>query len=124
MGYQTSGLGPVGGQEWVPSTDIAAPAITATSGGSTPVGETGANTTARATVTVSAASGTLPTLDLYLMTCRTATGTFRQVAKFPQFVTTGTADLSVGGLDRYIRLDYVVGGTTPSFTFTISGELI
>lgn len=72
------------------------------------------------TLTVTAASGTNPTLDVTLET--TADGTnYYTVGSFTQKTGTATADAKVfGPVGSLSRWKWTIGGTTPSFTFSIS----
>lgn len=73
-----------------------------------------------ATITVSAASGTNPTLDAILQT--TADGTnYYTVGSFTQLTTTGTEAKVFSGLGSSSRWRWTIGGTdTPTFTFAIA----
>lgn len=75
-----------------------------------------------AELNITAASGTTPTLDAYLET-KTDTGDWYTVGSFPQ--QTDTAE-NVGrvfdGLGDQCRWAWTIGGTTPSFTFSIDAE--
>lgn len=102
---------------------FAAPGTVISATGSSGVLEIGDRGTARITVAVSAVAGSSPTLDIALMTCDTRAGTFRQVGTFTQITGTGSSRKSLGGCDRFIRLDYTIGGTgSPSLTVGIDGE--
>jgi len=72
---------------------------------------------------VTAASGTSPTLDIAVQTSYDGS-TWRAVASFTQATTTGTERKSFSGCDRFVRITYTLGGTTPSFTFSVSGEAV
>lgn len=73
------------------------------------------------TLTVSAASGTSPTLDVRLET--TVDGTnYYTVASFGQKTTTATEARAFGPLGDTCRWAWTIGGTSPSFTFAISTE--
>lgn len=85
--------------------------------------EVGPYTTARLALVCSARSGTTPTLDVTVETSFDGI-TWRAHGTFAQITATGTTRKSFGGLDRYVRVSWVVGGTTPSFTFSVSGELV
>lgn len=73
-----------------------------------------------ATLVVSAASGTTPTLDLTLET--TADGTnFYDVASFPQQTTTNAGVARIfGPVGSSCRWKWTIAGTTPSFTFAVT----
>lgn len=73
---------------------------------------------------VTAVSGTTPTLTVTVETSADSS-TWYTVASFVQRTAAGTERKSFPGLDRWARLTWTVGGTTPSFTFAItSGELV
>jgi hypothetical protein len=72
---------------------------------------------------VTAASGTTPSMTVTLEQSRDGS-TWRTVSSFAAKTTTGQEALSAGGLDRYIRVSWTISGTTPSFTFSVSGELV
>lgn len=74
-----------------------------------------------ATLTISAAGGTTPTLDVRLET--TVDGTnWHTVAAFPQKNATGTDAKPFVGLGEQCRWAWTIAGTTPSFTFAISAK--
>lgn len=72
---------------------------------------------------VTAASGTSPTLDVAVETSYDGS-TWRSVAAFAQKTAAGTERKSFSGCDRFVRITYTIGGTTPSFTFSVSGEAV
>ena len=100
--------------------------------------------TALIQVNVTVASGTTPTLDVYIDTSTDDTN-WINIAHFTQFITTGrryiqlsnntinsvsdidaTTDLAAGSVltgpwGSTIRVRWVITGTTPSFTFGITG---
>jgi len=80
----------------------------------------------RLTLNVTAASGTTPTLDVIVETSDDPTfaTNARTLMTFTQKTTTGTQRLSAAGMDRYIRPKATIGGTTPSFTFSLDGEAV
>lgn len=75
-----------------------------------------------AELNVTAVAGTDPTLDVTLET-KTDTGDWYTVGAFPQ--QTGIV-ANIGrvfdGLGEQIRWKWTIGGTTPSFTFSIDAE--
>ena len=92
--------------------------------GSSPVLEVGDRGSIRLTALIATVLGTNPTLDITVLTCDTRAGTFRPIGVFPQFTAAGTKKESFGGLDRFVRLDYVVGGSAgPSFAGSIDGDV-
>jgi hypothetical protein len=100
------------------------------------------------TVEVSAVTGTTPTLDLYIEERNAGTGNWTQIDKFKQLTTTtsspvrrvlnasavpasypasgdGSAgDATTSPFGECLRLRWVVGGSSPNFTFTCSATLI
>lgn len=77
---------------------------------------------ARLTLDVTATSGTEPRLSVAIETSSNSSTGWRQVARFDQAQTPTSIKLSMFGLDRYIRAVWTISGTTPSFTFSVSGE--
>lgn len=101
-----------------PVTLAASAARTATGNGSG--AELGDRRVARLKLDVTAASGTSPTLDVTIQTSRDGT-TWYTAGTFAQ--RTGIANESkVFAIDRHVRASWTIGGTTPSFTFSIIGE--
>src|SRR6185369_11953998 len=91
--------------------------------GSSPVIELGDRASLRLTALITAVAGTSPTLDITVLTCDTRAGTFRSLGTFTQITGVGSSKKSFGGLDRFVRLDYVIGGTaSPSFAGSIDGD--
>lgn len=76
---------------------------------------------------VSAASGTTPTLDVTIQTSKDGTGTglgaWRTVATFTQATAATSQRVSSSALDRFVRVNAALGGTTPSFTYVVRGDL-
>ena len=74
---------------------------------------------------VTAVSGTNPTLDIYFEGKFEATGDWKTLASQTGITSTGIWFLTVDPLVfRYIRVRWVVGGTSPSFTFTVAAQLM
>lgn len=72
---------------------------------------------------VSAASGTTPTLAVTLETSKDNT-TWRTLGTFAQVTAAGPVAKVFAGADRYLRAAWTIGGTTPSFTFAITGQAL
>jgi thioester reductase-like protein len=105
----------------IPVTMVAGGAITATT---TSTGiELGDRGTLRLTLTITAATGTTPTLDVAVQTSPDNTN-WTAVAAFSQQTAAGSVRKVFAGMDRYARVVETVGGTTPSFTRTLSGEAV
>lgn len=83
--------------------------------------ELGDRGSARLDLAVTAASGTNPTLDVEIQTSPDGS-TWTAVASFTQKTTTGSQHKLFAPLDRYVRAACTIGGTLPSFTFSLSGE--
>jgi len=73
---------------------------------------------------ITAATGSSPTLDLVIQTYNPMTETWHTLATFDQKTTTGQDEGFVQyGLGEKIACIYTIGGTTPSFTFTVDVTL-
>ena len=73
---------------------------------------------------ITAASGVSPTLDLVIQTYNPLTSTWHTLATFDQKIATGQDEGFVQyGLGEKIACIYTIGGTTPSFTFTVDVTL-
>lgn len=68
-----------------------------------------------------APTGTSPTLTAALET-RTAGGDWYTVASFPQVAAAGTTGRVFDGLGAECRWAWTLGGTTPSFDFSIAAR--
>ena len=72
---------------------------------------------------ITAASGSSPTLDIVLKVYDDLSAKWYTLASFTQKTTTGQ---DVGfveyGLDGSVAAFYTIGGTDPSFTFTLTGH--
>jgi len=74
-------------------------------------------------IDVTSVSGTSPTLDVYIEGKFTAVGKYYPIASQTGITTTGTWLLQLRNIPyRYIRVRWVIGGTTPSFTFGVYAE--
>jgi hypothetical protein len=75
---------------------------------------------------VTSVSGTSPTLDIYVEGKYESTGDYVPLLSRTGITATGVYEL--GQLDnlcfRYIRVRWVVGGTSPSFTFSVVAQAI
>ena len=104
-----------------PLTLAASAARTATGNGATVhVGEAD---TARLTLDVTAAAGTTPSLTVAVQHSHDGS-TWATHSSFAAKTTAGTERKVFGGLDRYVRATWTITGTTPSFTFSVVGELV
>jgi hypothetical protein len=72
---------------------------------------------------VTSVSGTSPTLDVYIEGKFEATGDYETLASQMGITNTGTWFFTVNPLIfRYVRVRWVVGGTSPSFTFGVYAQ--
>lgn len=72
-----------------------------------------------------AGTGTTPTLDVTVESSDTLAGTYTAItgAAFTRVTTTASQQsltISKDEARRFIRVTYTIGGTTPSFTFSVS----
>ena len=74
---------------------------------------------------VTAVSGTSPTLDVYVEGKFETTGDYKVLVSQTGITGTGTWFFTINPLVfRYIRVRWVVGGTSPSFTFTVAIQAV
>lgn len=118
MGYNTAN----GRYADTVETTLHASAARTASGNGSSV-ELGDRGTLRLTLDVSAASGTLPSLQVDVQTSADGS-TWRTIGGFTALATTGSQRASFPGCDRFVRAAYTLSGTTPSFTFSVSGEAV
>jgi hypothetical protein len=69
-------------------------------------------------------SGTTPTLDVYIDIQDPVSGEWVNQDKFPQVTAAGTYALSVYVRSNRYAVRWVLGGTTPSFTFSVGAVII
>jgi hypothetical protein len=79
--------------------------------------------TLRLDFAVTAASGTTPTLDVKVQTSPDGT-TWTDVSggSFTQATGTTTQHKVISNIDRYVRHVATIGGTSPSFTYSLTGD--
>lgn len=101
--------------------DLLPSAARTTSGTSSVVGGFGDRISLRAQVEVTAASGVSPTLDVVIEDTLDGTN-WNPVGTFTQRTAAAREVVNITGLftDR-LRVRWTVGGTTPSFTFSVVG---
>ena len=97
-------------------------AMTATTTGE--VMEMGDLTTLRMTLDVTAASGTTPTLDVVIQTSPDGTTGWQTLGTFGQKTAVSSERNVFPGADRYVRAVATISGTTPSFTFSLTGDAL
>lgn len=105
------------------SVTLAASAARTATGNGTAF-EVGDKTTLRCELNVTAVSGTAPTLVAAVETSANGTSGWTEIAAFSQVTATGTTRKVFTGLDRFVRPKWTIGGTTPSFTFALTAEMV
>lgn len=81
--------------------------------------------TIRLKLDVTAVSGTTPTMTVQLQTSSDNgnSDSWRNLGSaFTQATGVTSQYVSIGGVDRFVRASYTIGGTTPSFTWSLIGE--
>lgn len=86
--------------------------------------ELGDRGTLRLDLEITAVSGTAPSLHVQIETAKTTSGTARVVDAFGPERAVASRRRAMSGLDRYVRYVATLGGTTPSFTFSLTGEAV
>lgn len=110
--------------QWVNTQAVSLTATAVTAAGNTVVMDSGSATEGRLTLHVTAATGTTPSITVNVQTSPDKT-TWTTVASFTAATATGTQEKVFGPLDRYVRAQWAnPTGTTPSFTFAITGDLV
>lgn len=110
----------VPGDDSRPDAAVASGARTATGTGS--AFSTQDADSIEATLTVTAASGTTPTLDVTLETSIDDGSTWDTVGAFSQKTAAGSDGHVFGPLGDLCRWRWTIGGTSPSFTFSVAAE--
>lgn len=80
-------------------------------------------TTLRLTLAVSAVGGTTPSMTVNVQTSDDG-ATWNTLASFPAVTAAGSTRRTFAGVDRYVRATTTITGTTPSFTFGLTGEAL
>lgn len=75
----------------------------------------------RQTLAVSGASGTAPTLDVRLEASADGLSGWRTVATFARATLPTVEKISAVSPERYVRVAWTIAGTTPAFTFGVTG---
>lgn len=85
--------------------------------------EIGDQSTLRLTLAASAVSGTTPSVTITVETSADGSTGWTSVGAFAAQTAVGSQRKIFTGLDRFVRLNATaVSGTTPSVTYTVSGE--
>jgi hypothetical protein len=101
-------------------TDAAIASAARTASGTGSAFTVGPAETLKALLAITAHAGTTPTLDVRLETRITGDATWYTAGSFPQQNTDVTVGRAFGALGDECRWAWTIGGTTPSFTFSIS----
>lgn len=117
MGYQmTNG-------RWADTDDLVVHASAArTATFQTTALEVGDKGVAALDLAVTAASGTTPSMTVTIETSKDGSTNWQTVAAFAAKTAVASERKVFSGLDRFIRANCAISGTTPSFTFSITGE--
>jgi hypothetical protein len=120
-----TGSGMIGDlNKWIQGSGVVlVPPGARTAGGSGAPAQVWEAHTLRASLAVTAVGGTTPSLTVTLETSADGVS-WRSIGSFPAVTGVGTSRLSVSGLDNLVRASWAETGTTPSFTFAVSGELV
>lgn len=86
--------------------------------------ELGSYSTYRAELNITAASGTTPTLDVVIQTSKDGVTNWQQAGYFSQQTAVSSHSNVFPNCDRFVRVVCTIGGTTPSFTFTMKGYAV
>lgn len=98
---------------------------TATASGNGPAVPSGPYNTFRLTLNVTDASGTTPTMTVTIQTSADGSTNWTTLGTaFNAATAVGTQRKVLSGADRFIRAQYTIGGTTPSFTFSVTGQAL
>jgi len=107
---------------WVESVTIS-PSSAKTASGNTADIDVGRFVKGEVCVDVTAVSGTTPTLDIYIEGKDQLSGKYKTLWSQTGITGVGTFWLTITDLIfKYIRARWVIGGTTPSFTFSVGME--
>jgi hypothetical protein len=95
-----------------------------TGAGNTSSVEVGSRHTLRLKLDVTAASGTTPSLTVNVQTSADGSAWYT-VGSFAAKTAVSAENKSFSGLDRFVRLQWgAPSGTSPNFSFNVTGELI
>jgi len=100
------------------------PSAARTASGTGDTYEMGDMSTLRLKLDVTAASGSSPTLDVTIETSPDGASDWQTVATFAQKTAISYERNAFPGCDRFVRVKYTIGGSTPSFTFSVTGEAL
>lgn len=104
------------------SITLAASAARTSSGAGASV-DLGSASTVDLAIQVTAVSGTTPTLDLALQTSDDGAA-WQPLESTARIVAPGRRKVRAAGSLRYVRVSWTIGGTSPSFTFSVTGSAL
>lgn len=108
----------------VTNAEATVPSAARTVTGSSAAVDVSTHSDAIVLLTCSAASGTTPTMDVKVQASADMVNWYDEGTSFTQIVAASTpAVKKLTGLGLYIRYFWTIGGTTPSFTFSIQTVL-
>lgn len=117
MGYQTAS------GRWASTQDLSfAPAAQTATGNIAGI-EVGDRGVARLFLDVTAVSGTTPSMTVSVDTSHD-NSTWVAVAAFAAKTAVSNERKIFAGLNKWVRLSWTISGTTPSFTFTVTGDAV
>jgi hypothetical protein len=102
---------------------LVAGGTTVTAGGNSPARAMPDQDTLRLTLDVTAATGTTPSITVTLQHSHDGT-TWTNHSAFAAKTTAASERKVFAGIDNYVRLTWTVSGTTPSFTFGVTGTAV
>lgn len=121
---ETFQAGPNVGQLYETDPITLRASATATVTGNGDVYELGDKGTLRLALDVTAISGTGATLHVQVQTRNNASDSWRTLEAFPIASAVGTSYRAVSGCDRYVRTQHSIAGSSPSVTFSVSGNAV
>lgn len=86
--------------------------------------EAGDRGTLRLDLNVTAISGTGAQMHVQVETRKSSDDSWRVVDAFTAVIATGTQRRTMGGVDRYVRAVCTLAGSSPSVTFSLTGEAV
>lgn len=111
----------------MPSTTEIEPLASAarTSSGTGSALDLGLHTTALLALSVTAVSGASPTLAVVIETAPTSTGpVWTSLGSFTTATAVAYEEKRFPGAKRFLRARWTIGGTGPSFTFSVAGQSV
>lgn len=95
---------------------------TETASGSGAAVDLGTFSTVRVDLGVSVVAGTLPSLTVGIESSGNGLSGWRAVGALGPATAAGVGTATLAGVDRYVRGSWVISGTTPAFTFSLTTQ--